>query len=115
MGVDIFLKWTNMTPEETILQIYYNYGYIRESYSGSFNYPSHHLVPEAFEEETEYDVEILRERLPKALVICDRRCEDFGLSYSETNEYRKQYIEFVELAEWKQKLTGNGVIVSCSW
>lgn len=110
MGIDVYLRWDGMTEEETKAQytgfsiVHGHVGYLREAYHGG-PYATEVLVPEAFEESeaVKIPVETLRERLPAAIEAAKERSR---IVYHEDNPDEraiKSYIDFVELAEQKER------------
>jgi len=116
MGIDVYLRWKDMTREEREAQ-YCGFdvtagkvGYLREAYHGS-PYATQILVPEAFAEHPEftdedwmnYDGEVipnavLRRRLPevkKAVIL--RYKNVYGEEIDEEHPAVQSFIDFVEL------------------
>lgn len=128
MGIDIYMRWDGQTEDEKEAQftgystIHGHVGYLREAYHGG-PYATRGLVPEAFEDETGDGVRIpastLRQRLPEVVEVVMAR---MSIVYNETIEgdplqhpVIKSYIDFVQLAERKEKETGQAVVIFASW
>jgi hypothetical protein len=116
MGIDVYMRWNGQTKEEkeaqlTGFSIVHGYtGYLREAYHGE-PYATRILVPEAFfVEDIRISAKILRERLPKTLEACEERYKND--IYKE--QAKQSYIDFVELAERKEKETGQPVLIIVS-
>src|SRR2546426_7249451 len=94
MGIDIYAVWRGQTEEERKRQFEVwlssddgQIGYLREAYHGE-PYATRFLFREAFasdSDEARIPAETLRERLPEALILVERR--ERGL-YHETDGRR---------------------------
>lgn len=115
MGIDIYLRWDDM-PESEVEKQYTGFsiahghvGYLREAYHGG-PYATHHLVPEAFEAEecvAAIPASVMRDRLSEVLQIAKQRSERvYEETLSDDDPALKSFVDFVELAERKEKETG---------
>lgn len=125
MGIDIYLSWRNQKEEEAAAQItgfsavHGHVGYLREAYHGE-PYATHVLFPEVFGPETAtapIPARRLRERLPQALAVAEERERTV---YAETDpaaiaDVKRSFIDFVELAEAKERATGEPCTVRASY
>ena len=123
MGIDIYMRWDNMTETEKDEQ-YTGFdietghtGYLREAYHGS-PYATRELVPEAFEdgvpdEGASISCEVLRERLPRTIELHIKRQKDV---YKEDVNWEspsaESFTAFVELAERMEAAGKNPTIVA---
>ena len=135
MGIDIYLRWKDITEEEVEKQytgfslVHGHVGYLREAYHGK-PYATKILMPEAFDEarrDAEPDTSdanlfqgvpipasLLRERLTETLRTVRLRVETLynpgGIAKEEIEEAirecQQSFVNFVELAEKKEKETG---------
>jgi hypothetical protein len=127
MGIDIYMRWKGQTEDERKAQFtgfsveHGHVGYLREAYFRKGPSVTHFLVPEAFDEHEEEDGErgapipahVLRERLPEAIRLSDEReTANYGRTDPDVN---KSYEAFVELAERKEKETGEPVRIVASY
>ena len=123
MGIDIYMRWDNMTEEEkdaryTGFDIASGHtGYLREAYHGE-PYATRELVPEAFasdapEEGASIPCKVLRGRLPKTLQLHIKRQWDV---YKEDVNWEspsaESFTAFVELAERMETAGKNPTIVA---
>jgi len=125
MGIDIYLSWRNQEAEEAEAQctgfsvVSGHVGYLREAYHGE-PYATHVLVPEVFGPETsraQIPAATLRARLPQVLDIAEERERTL---YRETDpaaiaDVKRSFIDFVELAEAKERATGEACTVTASY
>jgi hypothetical protein len=137
MGIDIYLKWTNQTPEEAEAQYKGTIeeasraGYLRESYHGG-PYATKVLFPELFgllpDEDDDLGVEVddqwssrypasvLEARLPKALATVIERCKVvYKEELTEDDPFVQAYVNFVALARRKEAETGEPCEVEASY
>lgn len=126
MGIDIYLRWPNMTELEKKAQ-YTGFnifkgcvGYLREAYHGA-PYATKDFVKEAFEHDCQdsncpdnecmgayIPAKTLRERLDDALITVREREQClYGASERDIERAQNSYIRFVELAE-KKEAENNG-------
>ena len=124
MGIDIYLSWRNQHAAQEDAQVtgfsvvHGHLGYLREAYHGEL-YATHHLVPEAFMSEdgiAEIPAATLRARLHETLAIVEERQR---IVYEQTDPARiadvqRSFIDFVELAEAKERRTGAPCTVRAS-
>jgi hypothetical protein len=124
MGIDIYARWPEQDAKALQAQIdawasTYSgaIGYIREAYHGE-PYPSHHLMPEAFDndESVAIPVAILRERLPETLrLAAERERKLYQTADEEIDEAIDQYRQFVTLCENVEARTGKPPTIVASW
>ena len=106
MGIDIYLRWDEMTEAERKAQYtgfsieHGHVGYLREAYSGA-PYATRVLMPEAFDDDAPEDgvripAATLRERLPDTLDACRERER---LIYKSDDAPTRAFEDFVQLAE----------------
>lgn len=121
MGIDIYMEWNGMTEMEkkarmTGFSIYAgDVGYLREAYHGE-PYATRALVPEAFAAEgkaVEIQAATLRSRLPEVLVLVRERSRK--IYHERAAKAVKAFVDFVELAERKEKETGHPVLIEASY
>ena len=125
MGIDIYMHWKNQTEKEKEAQ-FKGYdttigdaGYLREAYHGD-PYATQLLVPEAFaakECEAKIAAALLKKRLPEVIKAAIKREKTI---YKEKNVTKQtpsvaSFTHFVELAEKKEKETGEPVTISASY
>jgi hypothetical protein len=123
MGIDIYMRWTGQTEEEIAAQftgfsiVHGHVGYLREAYHGG-PYATRILVPESFESENgeaEIRASVLRERLPLAMeTVINRALVVYKEKINESDPSVKAFSDFVELAERKEKETGEPVTIIAS-
>jgi len=126
MGIDIYAVWKGQTEEERKRQFEVwltsasgHIGYLREAYHGE-PYATRFLFSEAFaseDHEAGIPAKTLRERLPEALQLVERREREV---YEVTNErqiewVRESFRSFVALCERKEKETGAPVVIRASY
>jgi hypothetical protein len=127
MGIDIYMKWRKQSKKEADAQCTGccveagRVGYLREAYHGE-PYATRHLVREAFDPpyEAEIPAKTLRERLPKTIELAVKRLRVVYKVPGNDAELKKHkdvksFIDFVELAERKEKETGEPVIINASY
>jgi len=122
MGIDIYLRWPEMTPDEKQRQIcgystrHGHVGYLREAYHG---HPcaTRVLVPEAFNDRgdgIEIPAAVLRERLPRVLdVVKLRSLAVYG--EDAPADALQAFDDFVRLAEEKEAHCGRPCTVQASY
>ena len=120
MAIDIYLGWKSEEEEQRTEEITYSRtgdaGYLHEAYHGGL-YVTEFLVPEVFRSETgdaEIPAAVLRERLPEALDLAEERLRTL---YGETDpeviaDEKRTFIDFVELAEAKERALGEPCTVT---
>lgn len=122
MGIDIHLRWQEMTEEERGAQqtgfsvAHGHVGYLREAYHGE-PYATRVLVPEAFEsaEPVHIPASVLRARLPAALSTArERALRVYGERLSADAPELRSFVDFVELAE-RLEAEGREPTVVASW
>lgn len=125
MGIDIYLSWRNQAEEQHAAQITGfsvvsgHVGYLREAYHGE-PYVTHFLVSEVFGNDTAsaaIPAATLRARLPEALELAEERERTV---YNETDpaaiaDVKRSFIDFVELAEAKERASGAPCTVTASY
>jgi hypothetical protein len=121
MGIDIYLTWDGITPEEEKKQItgfsiqHGHVGYLREAYHGG-PYATKVLVPEAFEDDAEISADVLESRLPAALQAYTDRCWKIYKEVVDENDPGvKSFRDFVALARTKETQTGKPCRVHASY
>jgi hypothetical protein len=125
MGIDVWAVWEGQLPEEAERQMKVwtnteagHVGYLRESYHGNI-YATRHLVREAFEQPdgAEIAAAVLRERLPEALRLAERReREVYQTADAEAIERSlKSYRDFVALCERVERESGKPVLIVAWW
>lgn len=124
MGIDIYARWPEQDDASRQAQVEAwasidggHVGYIREAYHGE-PYPSHHLMPEAFEnnEGAAILAAVLRERLPETLrLAAERERKLYRTADADIEEATKQYREFVTLCERIETETGTPPTIIASW
>lgn len=121
MGIDIYMRWGGQTEEEKSKQLkgfdttIGDAGYLREAYHGD-PYATKVLVPEAFEQEAEIPVSLLKERLPETIKAAIERNEKIYKKKTDENSPEvKAYKDFVSLAEMKEKELGKPVRIYASY
>ena len=118
MGIDVYLRWDGITKKEERGQITGfdstkgHVGYLREAYHGG-PYATQYFVKEAFKRTyppvyEDVDVKIpaakLKKRLPKAIKMAIRRLREvYGIVADEKHPDVQSYVNFVKLAEKKEK------------
>lgn len=119
MGIDIYMRWKGQTEAEKQAQytgfstLAGNVGYLREAYHGG-PYATKYLVKEAFDESDGAKIQskVLHDRLPETIkIVADRERK----KSSDTSGAIKSFVDFVKLAESKEKETGEPVTVVASW
>ena len=121
MGIDVYMEWKDQTKEDKDMQCTWfsvvdgHVGYLREAYHGG-PYVTKFLVPEAFESgKAAIEAQVLRERLPHALKLAKERNKAVYKQESDDGDpVIKAFSDFVELAERKEKLTGEPVVIRVS-
>ena len=125
MGIDIYARWHGQTEAEAKAQytgfsvVRGHVGYLREAYHGE-PYATRYLVPEAFaapDATAQIPAAVLRERLPQTLALVEERERTV---YGETNEaaiaeVTRSFVDFVELCELKERMTGKPVTIHASY
>ena len=123
MGIDIYMKWHEHEKEKQLTGFEVSgragsHGYLREAYHGG-PYAMKVLLHECWEQEQPEDrlsfsAATLRERLPDAI---DAAVIRYKLIYNEddASEMAEALTQFVELAERKEKETGQPVTVYASY
>jgi hypothetical protein len=126
MGIDIYLSWKGQSQSEKALQdlivAHGEFGCLRESYHGG-PYATHVLMPEAFtddqgEQSVQIPAEVLRRRLPATIeTAIARMVKVYGQNREEARngDMVKSFIAFVELAERKEKETGECCTIHASY
>lgn len=125
MGIDVYLSWDGQTEAEKNAQLtgfsiqHGHVGYLREAYHGG-PYATRILAPEAFEaEEAEADIPAatMRERLPKVIEMAIQRERTVydNTEVSERDPVVQSFVQFVELAESKERETGKPCRVIASY
>ena len=127
MGIDVYLNWKGKTEKEEEDQVTGwsteagSAGYLREAYHGS-PYATQILVPEAFEDENAgKNVSIfakeLRANLDEALKTFKERVQKLypDMPPKDYKKREKSFIHFVELAEKKEKETGEPCTIYASY
>lgn len=124
MGIDIYMVWEGMTPDQQKAQITGfcatagKVGYLREAYHGG-PYVTRFLVAEAFEGpkyEAKIPAKALRERLPEAMRLAIQRAKRiYHEDLTEESPEVSTFADFVRLAERMEKATGKPVTVMASW
>jgi len=123
VGIDMYLEWNGQTEAEKNAQ-YCGYdttkgnlGYLREAYHGE-PYATKVLAPECWGAESEVAIPAatLRARLPAVLEVAKERAVKLYHDKEEGVKLVQQsFIDFVELAEWKEAETGKPCRVVCSY
>lgn len=126
MGIDIYMAWDGMTKEDKERQVCGfeidkgNVGYLREAYHGE-PYATMVLVPEAFESPTNkarIPSKRMKKRLPEVLEVAMARALKIYKHKIENpfeDPITRSYIEFVVLAEKKERETRRPVIIYASY
>ncbi len=135
MGIDIYMRWKGQTKEETDAQyagysvVHGHVGYLREAYHGD-PYATRVLVPEAFaghdNKPDDFDwraykgepisAAVLRERLPDTVAAAIERARVvYDEHIDEHDAVAQAFVDFVELAERKEKETGEPVMIYASY
>lgn len=134
MGIDMYLHWRGMAKEEKEAQYTGfsidkgNLGYLREAYHGG-PYATKVLAPECWTEaqkDQDDDSEIpsgvqipvatLKERLPRVIETAIQREKlVYNNEVTEDSDMVKAFVDFVELAEEKEKLKGEPCWVYSSY
>lgn len=123
MGIDVYLRWKGMTPEEQDAQItgFSNtsghVGYLREAYHGN-PYATKVLVPEGFDADADavtISAQTLRERLPATLEAAKLRQVQLYKIDPPKLAVLQSYEDFVALAEKKEAETGEPCQVVVSY
>lgn len=126
MGIDIYMRWKGMTAGEEKAQITGFsvtsgcVGYLREAYHGS-PYVTRFLVEEAFSSDASIDgvpipAAVLRQRLPGAIRLAIQRGSAvYKEQLTENDPAVRAFIDFVELAERKEKEMGEAVCIIASY
>lgn len=120
MGIDVYMRWKDQTEDEQQAQItgfsteHGHVGYLREAYHGE-PYATAVLVPEAFTADVPIKASLLRDRLPDTLRAAETRertlyhGDDAGVK-----RVQQSFIDFVDLAERKERETGEPVTIVVS-
>ena len=123
MGIDVYLGWNGQSKDEEQAQCTGfridagNVGYLREAYHGG-PYATRVLAPEAFEDGVRGGVPIAASVLRSRLAATIETARDRSLRvYKEPleAEAEKAFVDFVELAERKERETGVPCRVTASW
>lgn len=125
MGIDIYMKWSGQSESERMSQmtgfsvVSGNLGYLREAYHGE-PYATRLLVPEAFAADdcqAKIPAKTLRERLPAVIeAAVTREMTVYKTPFvTETHPTVAAFVEFVRLAEEKEKETGEPVTIYASY
>lgn len=125
MGIDIYMKWEGQTEAEKKQQLmgfsveHGHVGYLREAYHGE-PYATQFLLKEAFEAEdcqAQIPAAVLRERLEETLKLAIQREENLyeGKFITNTHPTVRSYVDFVALAEEKERETGKPVTIYASY
>jgi hypothetical protein len=119
MGIDMYLRWNGQTKDEQEALVSGNVGYLREAYHGG-PYGTQKLAPECWasdENHVAIPAATLRERLPGVLeTVKERSAKVYpGTSEKELAEVQKAFSDFVELAEIKERETGQPCTVVASY
>jgi len=124
MGIDIYLRWKGMLPEERDGQITGfdvtkgDVGYLREAYHGG-PYATQFFVKEAFDArgEAKINAETLKERLPRTIDLVKRReMEVYGRKeVGDDSPVVQSFVNFAELAEMKEKASGEPCTIIASY
>lgn len=117
MGIDVYLRWKDQTEPERKAQ-YTGFsvvagavGYLREAYHGG-PYATEVLAPEGFQDDAPEDgpqipAAVLRERLPTVLATAMERAKIvYKEELADDSPVLRAFVDFVELAERKEKETG---------
>lgn len=123
MGIDVYLRWQGQTEAERQAQftgfsiVHGHVGYLREAYHGA-PYATKMLVPEAFEsgKPTTIAAALLRERLA---AVIDTVAARHAILYPDDSadavaRAQQSYRDFVDLAERKERETGQPIQVYVS-
>lgn len=117
MGIDVYMKWKDQTEDERQAQFtgfsieHGHVGYLREAYHGS-PYATRVLLPEAYEADGAVSIpaSTLRERLQATLEACaERHRIVYKDSPEDIERYQRAYVDFIALAERKERETGEPV------
>lgn len=125
MGIDIYLNWKEQKKTEADAQVtgfsvvHGHVGYLREAYHGE-PYVTRFLFPEVFDGGSaiaDIPAAVLRKRLPRALELADLRERTV---YQETDPealaaVKRSFVDFVELAEAKERVTGAPCTIIASY
>jgi hypothetical protein len=125
MGIDIYLNWKEQKKSEADAQetgfsvVHGHVGYLREAYHGE-PYVTHYLFPEVFGGAStiaDIPAAVLRERLPHALELAELRERTV---YQESDPealaaVKRSFVDFVELAEAKERATGAPCTIIASY
>lgn len=125
MGIDIYARWDDQTPDEAEAQItgfdvtMGSVGYLREAYHGE-PYATEYLVREAFESPNgtaAIPAAALRERLPHTIELAmEREREVYGHdSVTENDAVIRSFVAFVELCEKQERRTRTPVTIEASY
>jgi len=126
MGIDVYLRWAGMTKKEERGQITGfdatkgDVGYLREAYHGE-PYATQYLMKECFSRQSKGEAyikaETLRKRLPKTIKLAiQRQKQIYGVTKAnEKTEVVQSFVNFVKLAEMKEKETGLPCTVIASY
>ena len=124
MGIDIYLKWEGMLPEEKRGQITGfdttkgDVRYLREAYHGE-PYATKYFVKEAFTSKTsqaKIKAATLKKRLPKAIKMAiEREKVVYGGVITKKDPVVQSYVNFAKLAEMKEKKSGEPCTVVASY
>lgn len=117
MGIDVYLRWAGQTTEEKEAQytgysiVHGHVGYLREAYSHE-PYATAILIPEGNDGgEITLPAALLRQRLPAALDACAER---YRAEPDWIPRVQESFKQFVELAETKERETGQPIRVYVS-
>jgi len=126
MGIDVYLRWDNMSEAEKQAQ-YTGFsvesghvGYLREAYHGE-PYATRILVPESFsdkapEDGAEIPACVMHDRLPDVIKAAMEREEKvYKASCAPDDPVVQSYVNFVRLAETKERETGKACRVIASY
>jgi hypothetical protein len=121
MGIDIYMRWDGQTEAEEKAQYtgfsvqHGHVGYLREAYHGG-PYATKVLVGEAWNDDKAIPAATLRERLPATLkTVAERSEKVYGDRLDiDTSPVAKAFVDFVELAERKERETGKPVTIHVS-
>ena len=124
MGIDIYMRWDDMTDSEKEKQYtgfsiaHGHVGYLREAYHGG-PYATQVLVPEAFEaenSEAEIPASVLKERLDLAKqTVIERGQKVYKEVLTEDDPSVQAFADFVALAEQVESKTGKPVTIIASY
>ena len=123
MGIEIIASWTGQTEGErkshqtTAFDSTAGHtGYLWEEYLEELQYATRYLCREAFHEgEARIKASVLKERLPRALILAERIAYDTFGDERYIERVKQSFRDFVALCTEKERETGEPVLITANY